>query len=253
MTKADELLVRIDELKQIHESDPDLDHPIGSDPFCLYCDEYKDLIKKLKKVSPTQKTSGATSEANEQAKRRLKKASGGKSLYEVTVKSDDSYMIYSRGEIETSSILKIRESEIIKHVEIPKKYWPTTYVEKANGDLIAVKDIITSERSRIISKQDLSSNPNVRHYCYNETPFEYLVYNLERMDLVERFAKPYQVEKTKKFNKTGRVTLFIPTGTIAVDPGEVLLKITDRVIVKIEKDDFEAHFVEQENYVWRAV
>ena len=41
----DELLARIGELKQIHESDPDLDHAIGSDPLCLYCDAYKDLVK----------------------------------------------------------------------------------------------------------------------------------------------------------------------------------------------------------------
>lgn len=245
MTKTfDQLHKELSILRAKHDLDPDLaDHEIGKDELCLYCEQYNELLKELKILNPTEKRAIE--------KETAQRAMDGKALYEVTLKNGDAYMIFATGENEMANLLKIHTSDILKTKEIVPKYWSTTYVEQENGSLATVKSLLTTRRSRIVSKQDLSTNQEVRHYCYNETPFEYMIVDSERFDLVERFVRPYEAVKTKKFNKTGRITLMLPTGTVAVGPGEILMKITRQVFVIIQESDFREHFSEEENLVWK--
>ncbi len=130
------------------------------------------------------------------------------------------------------------------------KYWDGLYIETESGALTTVRLLITSKRARILATYAPSMNQNVRHYCFNDTPFEYIIYDASQIELLERFVAPYPVTKTKKFKTTGRVMIPLPTGAIGVSEGEVLVKITKKVIVSIEKEDFEANFSEEENLVW---
>lgn len=71
--------------------------------------------------------------------------------------------------------------------------------------------------------------------------------------MLEKFVAPYPITKTKKFKSNGRVTIALPTGAIGVSNDEVLLKITKKLIVAIDKEDLEENFSEQENLVWSVV
>lgn len=240
-------------LKKKHDEDIDLvDHTIGQDNYCLYCEQYKKLLKKeqtLKKIKDTDISSLKEITLAPAASKK----SNQKQLFEVSLKSGDKYMVYALDVDQAASLLKVPTYSIVKHTELPKKYWETLYIESENGTLLTAKQLITGSRSKIISKYAPSNNIYVRHYCFNETPFEYIAYNKDHYDLLEKFVAPYPITKTKKFKANGRVMIALPTGAIGVSDGEVLLKITKKLIVAIDKEDFEENFSEQENLVWSVV
>ncbi|WP_338350709.1 hypothetical protein [Enterococcus faecalis] len=248
-------------LQEKHESDIDLmDHNIGKDSYCLLCEQYKELLKQeqvlLKQERAVKKIQKEQKEVkiNENGFKEIKLAPAigkiEKQLFEITVKDGTQYLVYARDLDQVARLLGISPSQISKHAEVPVKYWDGLYIESENGALTTVRLLVTSKRARILATYAPSMNQNIRHYCFNDTPFEYIVYDASQIELLERFVAPYPVTKTKKFKTTGRVMIPLPTGAIGVSEGEVLVKITEKVIVSIEKEDFEANFSEEENLVW---
>lgn len=240
-------------LQKKHDEDIDLlDHTIGKDSYCLYCEQYKKLLKKeqaLKKIKHTEDSSFKEITLAP----AVNKQSTQKQLFEISLKNGNKYMVYALDVDQAASLLKVPTYSIVKHTELPKKYWETLYIESENGTLLTAKQLINGNRSKIISKYAPSNNIYVRHYCFNDTPFEYIIYNKDHYDLLEKFVAPYPITKTKKFKSNGRVTISLPTGAIGVSNDEVLLKITKKLIVAIDKEDFEENFSEQENFVWSVV
>lgn len=241
-----ELQEKIEVLQTKHDEDIELSHTLGSDSYCLYCEQYKKLMKQQESLF---KKIGKNSAA---AKKYTAKTVKEKTLFEISLTDASKYLVYAADMDEALILLKIPMNKVHKHTTIPTKYWNDFYIETYNGTLTTVRQIITTRRSRVVSTYSLSKNPEVRHYCFNETPFQYLFYNSKRLELLEKFVRPYPVIQTKKFKSTGRVAIQLPTGTIGIDHGELLLKITDKVIVVIEEEDFKKNFSEQENHVWTA-
>uniref|UniRef100_UPI00359C43C0 hypothetical protein n=1 Tax=Enterococcus faecalis TaxID=1351 RepID=UPI00359C43C0 len=248
-----EIQTKITLLKKKHDEDIDLvDHTIGQDNYCLYCEQYKQLLRKEQKLKKIKNTDVSSFKEITLAP-TVSVQSNQKQLFEISLKNGDKYMVYALDIDQAASLLKVPTYSIVKHTELPKKYWNTLYIESENGTLLTAKQLIAGSRSKIISKYAPSNNIYVRHYCFNETPFEYIVYNKDHYDLLEKFVAPYPITKTKKFKSNGRVTITLPTGAIGVSNDEVLLKITKKLIVTIDKEDFEENFSEQENLVWSVV
>ena len=248
-----EIQTKIALLQKKHDEDIDLvDHTIGKDNYCLYCEQYKKLLQKEQVLKKRKNTKDSSFKEITQSPTVDKQATQ-KQLFEILLKNGDKYMVYALDMDQAASLLKIPTYSIVKHTVLPKKYWKTLYIESNNGTLLTAKQLITENRSKIISKYAPSNNIYVRHYCFNETPFEYIVYNKDHYDLLEKFVAPYPITKTKKFKSSGRVTIALPTGAIGVSDGEVLLKITKKLIVSIDKEDFEENFSVQENLVWSVV
>lgn len=239
-----ELQNKIDDLRLKHEEDLDLNHELGSDSYCLYCEQYLKLTKQQTMLKKEWKKKHSNSKGTCQKNVKEKK------LFEVSLKDASKYLVYALDEIEVAKLLKIDISAIRQQTVIAVKYWDTFYIETSNGTLTTVKQLIKTKRSRVVSTYSISTNQDVRHYCFNDIPFEYLIYNDKRFELLERFAKPYLVTKTKKFKTNGRASIQLPTGSIGVSRGDVLLKITNKVIVAIDKEDFQQHFSQEENYTW---
>ncbi len=248
-----EIQTKITLLQKKHDEDIDLvDHTIGQDNYCLYCEQYKQLLRKEQKLKKIKNTDVSSFKEITLAP-TVSVQSNQKQLFEISLKNGDKYMVYALDIDQAASLLKVPTYSIVKHTELPKKYWNTLYIESENGTLLTAKQLIAGSRSKIISKYAPSNNIYVRHYCFNETPFEYIVYNKDHYDLLEKFVAPYPITKTKKFKSNGRVTITLPTGAIGVSNDEVLLKITKKLIVTIDKEDFEENFSEQENLVWSVV
>lgn len=241
-----ELQDKIDDLYLKHEEDLDLSHELGSDSYCLYCEQYVKLTKQQTLLKKEWKKKHSNSKGTHLKKVKEKK------LFEVSLTDASKYLVYALDEAEIAKLLKINMSAIHQQTVIAAKYWDTFYIETNNGTLTTVKQLIKTKRSRVVSTYSISTNQDVRHYCFNDIPFEYLIYNDKRFELLERFAKPYLVTKTKKFNANGRASIQLPTGSIGVSKGDVLLKITNKVIVAIDKEDFQQHFSQEENYTWTA-
>ncbi|EOH1637470.1 hypothetical protein ACLSNP_002750 [Enterococcus faecalis] len=239
-------------LQEKHESDIDLmNHNIGKDFYCLMCEQYKKLLKQEQELLKQADNKTISSEKNlKEIKLAPTVRRKEKKLLEATMKNGSKYMVYARDVDEVARLLGVSSSQISKQTEVSVKYWDGIYIESENGSLTTIRQLMTSKRSRIISTYAPSKNQQVRRYCYNDTPFEYIVYDTNHIELLERFVAPYPITKTKKFKTTGRVTIALPTGAIGVSEGEVLLKITDKLIVGIEKADFEENFSEEENLVW---
>ncbi|EOV2449544.1 hypothetical protein ACOMOD_002395 [Enterococcus faecalis] len=248
-------------LQEKHESDIDLiEHRIGKDPYCLLCEQYKKLMKQeqvlLKQERALKKIQKEQEEAiiNEDELTEVKLVSAirkiEKQLFEITIKDGAKYLVYARDIDQVARLLGVAPSQISKHVKVPIKYWESMYIELENGTLTTVSQLITSKRARILSTHAPSMNQNVRHYCFNNIPFEYIIYESSKIEFLEQFVSPYPITPTKKFKTTGCVMIPLPTGAIEVSVGEILVKITEKVIVPIEKEDFKANFSEKENLVW---
>lgn len=176
-----------------------------------------------------------------------------KSLYEVVLADGSKYMVYAKSLEEVAKLVKVSVSKIKKETVIQEKYWDGLFVEGDRGNLVTVKQLMASKRSRIVAGYVISENKNVRQYCYNDTPIEYLLYEREHYELLERFVKPYEIIRTKKFKTTGRVTIHTAHGSIGVSPKEVLLKITKKLIVVISEEEFLDNFSKEENYAWSVM
>lgn len=238
--RVDELKKEIEKLIVTHENDSDLDHVIGKDNYCLYCEKYNNLVEEQKRL-------GIVIE-----KRIVKPVDSTKlkSLYEVLLEDGSKYMVYGKNLEEVAKLIKTTVSKIKKETIIQEKYWNGLFVEGDRGNLVTVKQLMTSKRSRIIASFMISENKHVRKYCYNDTPIEYLLYEKEHYELLERFVKPYEIIQTKKFKITGRVSIHTEHGSIGVSPNEVLLKITKKMIVVISEEEFLDNFSKEENYAW---
>lgn len=246
---------KIELVQKKHDNDLDLmGHKIGSDPYCLYCEQYKKLLRKekaLKKIKHTDTSTFKKVELEPAVETTYQPKQ--KELFEVSLKSGDKYLVFALDIEQVADLLQVPGYSIVKHAEVPRKYWHGLYIETKHGTLTTVDKLIKNSRSRIVSKFSLSNNSDVRHYCFNDTPFEFIVYDANRFDLLEKFVGEYVITKTKKFKTNGRVTIALPTGAIGVSAGDVLLKITEKVIVAIDKEDFEENFSEQENLVWTTI
>lgn len=254
---------QLTKIKQKHEKDPDLDHTIGMDDLCLFCDQYKVVQKKLKiiysRISKNKRNKEALQRKSKKEKNieitvpfkdptvKHRKPKVLK-VFQVTTNEYDEFLIAVYKKEEVYNFVPVLT--IKKITEIPEKYWEQTFVETDNGSLMAVSSIVPYlGTTRIVSKKAQSVN-RYRRRCYNEQPLEFLIYSPERFEELQKFAAPFEVSKTKKFNSQGRVAVNLPTGMTALVPDTILLKLTARTFVAMEQEEFYAYFQEEENLVW---
>ncbi|MCH0204771.1 hypothetical protein KEJ74_08950, partial [Enterococcus faecium] len=68
---------------------------------------------------------------------------------------------------------------------------------------------------------------------------------------LEKFCRPYTVLKTKKFNKTKRVSIQLPTGQISLGEKDYLIKVGKELIIKVPEHLFKENFEIRETLVWK--
>lgn len=48
--RVDELKKEIEKIKSIYENDSELNHKLGKDNYCLYCEKYNELLEEQKRL-----------------------------------------------------------------------------------------------------------------------------------------------------------------------------------------------------------
>src|SRR5699024_26292 len=86
--------------------------------------------------------------------------------------------------------------------------------------------------------------------CFNEKPFEYLKYTKGQYSCLKTFCGNTAIKKTKKFSKNGKVAFETSRGMIALEYGQVLLKLFPGTFMVISEQEFSEYFVEDESLVW---
>lgn len=69
-------------------------------------------------------------------------------------------------------------------------------------------------------------------------PIHYCHYSQSKLKELEEFCAPYEVKRTKKFAKNGRVSLETAHGNLGFENNDVLLKLTSDKFVVITYNEF---------------
>ncbi|MGH1793440.1 hypothetical protein ABE888_13390 [Enterococcus faecalis] len=67
---------------------------------------------------------------------------------------------------------------------------------------------------------------------------EFLFFKKENFEELEQFVTPLIVQKTKKFNSKGRVSIQIPTGNLAFEDGDILIKFSNEKWLAMTEKEF---------------
>ncbi|MDU3403540.1 MAG: hypothetical protein E7F14_03905 [Enterococcus faecalis] len=71
---------------------------------------------------------------------------------------------------------------------------------------------------------------------------EYVVFTKENLEELEAFVFPLIVNKTKKFNSRGRVSIQTPTGNLAFEEGDILIKFSNEMWLSMNRENFNSLF-----------
>lgn len=233
-----------------------LDHDFGKDEYCLYCERYnekmseylqlKKEIQKLEKKVHAWKYKDSMSGYGESQNKPRKK----KQAYVLKMVNGEELIVlaYSKEEVR-----ELVETPVRKKVEtinkIDDSQYNSIYIETSHGGYKKLATFLRSSKVGIISKKDISAVTD--SFCTLSVPKAYFQYNSNRFDRLEKFCRPYTVLKTKKFNKTKRVSIKLPTGQISLGEKDYLIKVGKELIIKVPERLFKENFEIRETLVWK--
>lgn len=253
-----------EDLKKVikkHQADSELNHGIGKDAYCLYCEQYNDLTKKLtplitkiEKYARQNKLQDEVIQFIDPDKKVKKQQSPKRSYaaYEILLKDGREFLVYSFSINSCLRLIGVSQEDCSKYVTIQKKYLSSMYIEGEHGLIRTIQQAVDSQvkkKSFIIAEKG-QTKVKIQGACFNEKPFEFFKYNSENVEQLRHFCSPSPVIETKKFKTTGKVSINSPRGNFSVEAGEVILKIGQSIFFQLSKDEFEELFIEDEHLVW---
>lgn len=248
----------LEKIKKKHMADQALFHPIGGDYYCLYCEEFRKIQKQLEPIMQGLTKYERTHEVKKpviQQVTAISKNEKSKRTYQVYAllfKDGSEYLVYTFSEEAGCRLLGRKPSELSKAIPIDSTYYSSIYLEQEDGSIISVGlrlRELSSKKSWLLAEKQ-QTRVKVRGTCFNEKPFEYLKYTEEQFHCLKNFCGTVDIKKTKKFSKNGKVAFETKRGMIALEYGQVLLKLFPGTFMVISEEEFSEYFVEDESLVW---
>lgn len=225
---------RIEFLVNIHTTNPELNHQVGKDSYCMYCDEYKKLLYKInndKNATDTYLNMGI------------------KKVYFVELEDESKFLTLVHHPERIEKMLKKEDSAIKSINKIPQKYWQTYYIENEFGELIAMDSLLRlNKRVRVLAKKGESINHKQKGYVTPKTPLPYFVYTENSVNELENFISPEIIET----DSNGCLSLKTPLGSQKLEYGQVLLKLSPGILIIYNQKDFFNNFESDEEMVWKT-
>lgn len=75
-----------------------------------------------------------------------------------------------------------------------------------------------------------------------KAPIAYVLFKKEDFEELEQFVAPLIAQKTKKFNSKGRVSIQTPTGNVAFEDGDVLVRLNEDNWLAMSRENFDRLF-----------
>lgn len=253
-----------EELKKVikrHKTDNELHHAIGKDAYCLYCEQYNDLTKKLSPIiTKIEKYARENKFQNEvihfiEADRMVKKQQTTRrsyDAYEIVLKDGREFLVYSFSVDSCLRLLGVTQEDCSKYVTIQKKYLATIYIEGENGLIRTIQQAIDDQvkKKSFVIAEKAQTKLKFQGACFNEKPIEFFKYNKDNLEQLIQFCSPSPVIETKKFKTTGKVGINSPRGNFSIEAGEVVLKIGQNIFFQLSQKEFDELFIEDEHLVW---
>lgn len=254
---------KIKDIRAAHLKNPDLFHQLGSDRYCRYCEQYnlytsllntcieeiQEYEKEHNVVDPVIKELRFVKKVRERPVTRRKY-----SVFDIVFKDGEEYLLYGHSPSSCCRLVHRDPDDISRSTIVTESYYETTYLEKKNGGLstldVVLKEHKSKRKSALIIARKAQSKLKEQGTCYNEQPFEFLKYSKNLYSKLEQFCTNCKITRTKKFNKTGRVSIETPRGSLGLDAGNVLIKLGKDIFIALPLEDFQENFVEDENLVW---
>lgn len=249
---------QLEENKKKHMSDPALFHPIGNDHYCLYCEKYRKIKNKLqpmlKQLTQYEQTHEVKHPVIQQLAAVSKKEKPKRvyQVYSLLFKDGSEYLVYTFSQEAGCRLLGRQLSELSKGVPITKAYYSSIYLEQEDGSIISVEvrlQELSPKKSWLLAEKQ-QTRVKATGNCFNEKPFEYLKYAKGQLNCLSTFCGNTAIKKTKKFSKNGKVAFETARGMIALEYGQVLLKLFPGTFLVISEQEFSDYFVEDESLVW---
>ncbi|MBJ1720632.1 hypothetical protein JFH58_06135 [Enterococcus faecium] len=233
-----------------------LDHDFGKDEYCLYCERYnekmseylqlkKEIQKLEKKVHAWKYKDSMSGYVESQNKPRKKKQA-----YVLKMVKGEELIVLAYSEEEVRELVETPVRKKVETInEIDDSQYNSIYIETSHGGYKKLATFLRSSKVGIISKKDISAVTD--SFCTLSVPKAYFQYDSKRFERLEKFCRPYTVLKTKKFNKTKRVSIQLPTGQISLGEKDYLIKVGKELIIKVPEHLFKENFEIRETLVWK--
>ena len=246
--------IDIKKMIQRHQDDRDLFHPIGSDKYCLYCEQYVELNEKAAAIRNRIETYEKKHKVKNPliAKIAAPPSESIFSVYEVCFKTGEEFLVYSDSSESCCAYLNKDVSSMVRSTKLPKEYLNSIYLETDDGTIVTLANAVKGlwRRNKLLAEKS-QTKIRTRGLCFNEQPFEFFKYFSPNFDRLKAFCgKDCPVVKTKRFNKTGKVSIQDRRGMFALEKGQVLLKLGKDLLIPLSKEDFEQNFSEEESLTW---
>lgn len=253
-----------EDLKKVinkHQADNDLNHGIGKDAYCLYCEQYNNLTKKLTPIiTKIEKYARQNKFQDEviqfiEPDKKVKKQQAPKrsyAAYEILLKDGREFLVYSFSIHSCLRLIDVTQEDCSKYVTIQKKYLAKIYIEGENGLIRTIQQAIDDQvkKKSFVIAEKAQTKIKFQGACFNEKPIEFFKYNNDNLEQLIQFCSPSPVIETKKFKTTGKIGINSPRGSFSIEAGEVVLKIGQSIFFKLSQEEFEELFIEDEHLVW---
>ncbi|MFB5323040.1 hypothetical protein [Enterococcus avium] len=243
----------IEKVIRRHKNDPDLFHSIGSDNYCLYCEQYKELNEKVARIRNRIEAYEMKHKVKNPLVLKIETpAEAVFSVYEVVFKTGEEYLVYSDSTESCCAYLDKDISSLVRSTKLPKEYLYSIYLETDDGTIVTLANTVKGLRRRNKLLAEKSQTKMRTHGLYfNESPIEFFKYFSPNFDRLKAFCgEECPVVKTKKFNKTGKVSIQDRRGMFALEKGQVLLKMGKDILIPLSKEEFIQNFSEEEALTW---
>lgn len=239
-----------------HYGDRDLFHPVGGDPYCLYCEEYNNYSEKMAEIADKIQTFEQENFVDDPMVEMVqdKPRRGGRKyrVYQVRFKDGEEYLIYGFRIESSLYLLRRKKEDLENYVIIPERMYDTLYLESLHRAVLKLSDIVETQKGngiKVLAKRD-TSRLRILGECYNKTPFEYIRYDLHQYKRLLAFCGNCEVTKTKKFKSKGRVSVAYNRGTFGIEYGQVLVRFGEDIYMVLTQEEFEEHFALDEPLSW---
>jgi len=254
-----ECVIKMRELIEIHETDPDLTHKVGHDPYCQYCDQYNELNIRLKAIRMNiqayekENTTNSQMPSNDAAPKK-KRIKYNYSIFDIILKNGDQFLIYSDSLENAIHAIKQTIDDISHSTIIQKEYYPSLYLEDKKGNVTNLKLIVDGLKKKIyvIAEKEQTKN-RVKGLCYNEVPFEFFKYSIERLDKFKKFCgENVTITRAKKQSeyKRGKLNVQGSRGSFPIENGLIAIKTGNGIIYTLTPEEFNEQFSEDEALSW---
>lgn len=261
LTLQENCIDGINQLIDKHKTDPDLSHTIGRDPYCQYCDQYNDLNNKLKTIRSNiqlyeKEHSIHIAKASKIEPTKKKRLKIDFSVFDIVFKNGDQFLIYSDTLEHAASAVKYSSNDISHSTVVKKDYYGSIYLEEKAGSVTNLA-ILTSDLKRktvVLGEKEQIKN-RVKGLCYNEVPFEFFNYSIDKLDKLKRFCgETITITRAKKKSefKRGKINLQGSRGSFSMESGQVLIKLGNGYFYVLSPEEFKEQFSEDEALSWNV-